>query len=69
VRPELDLWVALTPGGCQIGHVEHTCRLSCLRPYALRALSPAECQIGYVVGLCTLNQVDPYPITYNLSNP
>jgi hypothetical protein len=20
VRPELDLWVALTPGGCQIGH-------------------------------------------------
>jgi hypothetical protein len=21
VRPELDLWVALTPGGCQIGHM------------------------------------------------
>jgi hypothetical protein len=23
VRPELDLWVALTPGGCQIGCMEH----------------------------------------------
>jgi hypothetical protein len=21
VRPELDLWVALTPGGCQIGYM------------------------------------------------
>jgi hypothetical protein len=25
VRLELDLWVALTPGGCQISYTEHTC--------------------------------------------
>jgi hypothetical protein len=24
VRPELDLWVALTPGVCQIGYMDHT---------------------------------------------
>jgi hypothetical protein len=22
-RPELNLWVALTPGGCQIGYMDH----------------------------------------------
>jgi hypothetical protein len=30
VRPELDLWVALTPGGCQSGYTDHTgCRMNC----------------------------------------
>jgi hypothetical protein len=26
VRPELDLWVAHTPGGCQISYMDHTAR-------------------------------------------
>jgi hypothetical protein len=32
VRPELDLWVALTPGGCQIGCMDTILRLSAAEP-------------------------------------